>query len=395
MRLVLSLLAGVVSALQSESLTILNCLADDPQISPREVFERIRYEMPGSFWTEQMVRNEMARYLKPVQVPTWFHEILSLAGSIEKFIPELEKRLTRRFPKKNHLLEGLSPSFVSIEAMHHTASVWFTHCVEPMQVLPDITHCYETEVVIDGIEMIGWKLSPERMQIYFSHLALEEARFAQAIDDEQLEANVDSFLKLLESADNLTPTNSENSPSWSGNTSHESASSSGSDIAEATENEKPRKSLKRQYATIVRNDETRSLLNMLRNDTEQFKREVNIVVSGIVPSTERARERFEILEPVVQPTWFHVALTLFEGRLFHDNKILETDLKLVGGQLFSPRIMQFVEPWSKWCIQPLMRGDSTACTPLTVQQMNRGIVHWTVLSNERILAYLEDQLQQH
>jgi hypothetical protein len=387
MKLVPSLLAGVVSGLQTETLTVLQCLSQDPEISPMVVFGRIRYEIPGSSWTEKMVRDQIARILKPVKVPTWFHEIMWLAGSIEKFIPEMEKRLTTRFPKKNHILQGLSPSFASMDAMHKIASVWYQHCVLPMQMFTEGNHCFETEVVIDGFETVGWRLSPERMQMYLSQLALEEARVVQSIADEQLEAEIDSFLKLLDSPDNRMYSNFENFPAGSGVTSSESASVAGSDS--------PKRSLKRKYSTSVRRIEIESLLNLMRTDPAQFMREIEIVVSGIVPGAERARERFEILEPVVQPTWFHAALMQFDRRLFNDNKILEIDLKLVGGKLFNPRFVKFIEAWSRWCIQPLQRGDMTACSPLTVHNMNRGIVHWIILSNTQILAYLERQLQQH
>jgi hypothetical protein len=125
----------------------------------------------------------------------------------------------------------------------------------------------------------------------------------------------------------------------------------------------------------------------MRTDPAQFMREIEIVVSGIVPAAERARARFEILEPVVQPTWLHAALMRFDGRLINDNKIIEINLKLGGGKLFDPRFVKFIEAWSRWCIQPLQRGDMTACSPLTVQNMNRGIAHWMILSNKQIQAY--------
>ena len=353
----------------SELLTLLSSIRSDPAASAREIFSEIKRMHPDTEWSLRLVERERAKVLRPIQVPVWLHEATVIAGPTRVY--EYMERTAWNFIKES------SKSFSTKLAMTATASVWNTHCVEALQKFPNPVPCYETEIEVDGLRMMGWRLSNEQIDIYLTKLFFAELNRGVVTEDKVLD--FDSVFS--------------NNDLMSGATSRDSLSSM---EEEASPQKKPR--LMVESSTIEPSfepvsptrqpgiEKIQAVMHAVSTEGTEFKQLIDTVMS-------RGDDK-DVLFPVVVPMWFHSGLTLFQGKdgeIKADSTTISEELQLIAGKNFDSKYMHLIPFWTQWCLKPLSRWEhrlrsGRPCHPFG---------DWMILSQPQILLYLEKQIVQY
>jgi hypothetical protein len=379
-----------VAAGLSEMLTVLREIWKDSLLPPNQIFETVKSEFPNTLWNPALVAAEVDNILSPIQVPQSIHEQLWGSGRLES-IPE--------FP--------VSTS----ESQERIKDVWMNHCISPTKAFPEFPSCYETTVTVDELEMPVWKLTPERMYIYFEELVAKEMGRLGALNVPLEDSFIDNLVVAFfdERLD-------------SGRTSSETVAYAASrpDALSMIPVKISKKKKKVFRATAVEKKSGRTLppsvpaavvlsadaknavIHQLRadliNDDPVIMQEMEELARGIHKEgrTPEQLERLRVLFEMMKPAWFHIALVTFNGPRISSNKELEKELEMFGGKQYQPDYLFRVETWDRWCLHPLSewigrREPSKAPIPCKLARFPGAPEEdWFVLSNEHMIRNLNE-----
>ena len=359
MKLTLFLVSIVsASAFRSERLTMINKIRKDPTLSAEQVFDFIIADFPETSWTVHQVAFEIEHILRPIEVPDWFHQLLWVNPQIEAVLD-----LT-------HISDPVFPAiYESEETRKMIAHVWLNHCVTPSLLFPDTPWCFPTTIQKDGMLMPGWRLTPERIELYLTEVSIAEA------DHDPFD-----FFFSPEFTDSLFPEKTE------------VTTPPAEEFEESVVDSQP-SGLKRKRSRL--DTAIEKLISDVESNMALVIAELRDIASGR-PNGSASRVR--LLTGLMKPGWFHAALVSFPGPRCPKNRDLQSKLKFWGGIYYENKFVSQIQDWDRWCLQALRKWSEEGITDTEppcglVQFEEAAPSDWFVLSQSQMIQYLLSQVE--
>jgi hypothetical protein len=146
--------------IMTEKLSVIYALEFSPIIPLDTLFARVLYDVPSSAITIEEVEAMRDEVMLPIQVPTWFHQIVYRFRELdgEAFLRAVYRAVPTRVPAP----------FNEEATVRRIAEAWLSFCVAPLMLFPDMHPCAQLP---DSEE---WRIADWEIHNYLWNLSMKE-----------------------------------------------------------------------------------------------------------------------------------------------------------------------------------------------------------------------------